>query len=112
MSSINQFYQEVMQDAALQQQFQAAHDRESLVNLSVELGQQKGYNFTSNEAEEWLKSAAAQLPSESGTQGELNEEELEAVAGGATPTFIIGGIISWATGNFLDNIFGGTEPEQ
>ncbi|NJS12096.1 MAG: Nif11 family protein, partial [Microcoleus sp. CSU_2_2] len=40
VESVNQFYQEVMQEPALLQQFQSAPDRESLVNMAMEVGQQ------------------------------------------------------------------------
>lgn len=75
--SVNQLYQEVMQEPALLQQFQSAPDRESLVNLAVEVGQQKGYSFTAEEVEQAL--AAQNAASET---GELADEQLEAVAGG------------------------------
>ncbi len=75
--SVNQFYQEVMQEPALLEKFQSAPDRESLVNLAVEVGQQKGYSFTLDEVEQAL--AAQNAASET---GELSDEQLEAVAGG------------------------------
>jgi predicted ribosomally synthesized peptide with nif11-like leader len=77
VESINQFYQEVMQEPALLEQFQSAPDQESLVNLAVEVGQQKGYSFTVDQVEQAL--AAQNAASET---GELSDEQLEAVAGG------------------------------
>jgi predicted ribosomally synthesized peptide with nif11-like leader len=75
--SANQFYQQVLQEPALLQQFQSAPDRESLANLAVEVGQQKGYSFTAEEVEQAL--AAQSAASEA---GELSDRQLEAVAGG------------------------------
>ncbi|HAA33514.1 MAG TPA: Nif11-like leader peptide family natural product precursor [Cyanobacteria bacterium UBA8553] len=77
VKSIEQFYQEVMQEPALLEQFQAAPDQESLVNIAVEVGQQKGYSFTTSEVEQAL--VAQNAVSEA---GELSDEQLEAVAGG------------------------------
>jgi predicted ribosomally synthesized peptide with nif11-like leader len=77
VESVNQFYQEVMQEPALLQQFQAAPDRESLVNLAVEVGQQNGYSFTIDEVEQALAAQNAASEAE-----ELTDEQLEAVAGG------------------------------
>ncbi|HAX79348.1 MAG TPA: Nif11-like leader peptide family natural product precursor [Cyanobacteria bacterium UBA11372] len=77
---LNQFVQDISQDTNLQQQLQEATNRESLVNKMVELGNEKGYSFTPSETEEWLESMANQ----SGASGELSEEQLEAVAGGAS----------------------------
>ena len=79
VESVNQLYQEVMQELALLEKFLAVRDRESLVNLAVEVGQQKGYSFTVAEVEQAL--AAQSAASET---GELSDEQLEAVAGGGS----------------------------
>jgi predicted ribosomally synthesized peptide with nif11-like leader len=78
VESVNQFYQQVIQEPALRQQFQAAPDRESLANLAVEVGQQKGYNFTAEEVKQAL--TAQSVISEA---GELSDQQLETVAGGS-----------------------------
>ncbi|NJK66420.1 MAG: Nif11-like leader peptide family natural product precursor [Microcoleus sp. SU_5_3] len=77
VESVNQLYQEVMQESALLQQFQAAPDRESLANLAVEVGQQNGYSFTIDEVKQALAAQSAASEAE-----ELTDEQLEAVAGG------------------------------
>lgn len=77
-ATLNQFYQEVLSDAALQQHFQSVNSQEEIVNLAVELSQEKGYSFTSKEVEEWLNAHQ----SSNGGSAELKDEELEAVAGG------------------------------
>ncbi|KKD38036.1 MAG: Nif11-like leader peptide family RiPP precursor [Limnoraphis robusta] len=76
-ATLNQFYQEVLSDAALQQHFQSVNSQEEIVNLAVELSQEKGYSFTSKEVEEWLNANSS-----NGGSAELKDEELEAVAGG------------------------------
>jgi uncharacterized protein YaaR (DUF327 family) len=81
-TTMNQFFQEISQDAIVQQQLSEATDRESLVNKVVELGKEKGYSFTPGEAQEWLESMATQADSSSDASGELSEAQLEAVAGG------------------------------
>jgi predicted ribosomally synthesized peptide with nif11-like leader len=81
--SVNQFYQEVMQEPALLEQFQSAPDQESLVNMAVEVGQQNGYSFTVDQVKQAL--AAQSAASEA---GELSDEQLEAVAGGKNDTKI------------------------
>ncbi len=77
VESANQFYQEVMQEPALLQQFQGAPNEERLADLAVKVGQQKGYSFTINEAKQAL--AAQNAVSET---KELSDAQLEAVAGG------------------------------
>ena len=110
-ATMNQFFQDLSEDATMQQQFQEATDRESLVNKVVELGKEKGYSFTPSEAEEWLESAAAYMQSQSDANGELNEEELEAVAGGFSPLVpiatMIGGGITSKIGEKIFNFFTG-----
>ncbi len=54
VENVNQFHQVVLQDSVLKQQLQAITDKESLVNLAVQLGQQQGYHFTSEEAAQAL----------------------------------------------------------
>lgn len=78
MNSVEQFFSEVSQDQALQQQLQSLPDGNARVNKVVELGQGKGYNFTSTEVEKWLQNK----------RQELSESELDAVAGGSEMTVI------------------------
>ena len=83
IASLNQFQNDVMQDSALQEQFKttAATSPESLGELAVKLGADRGYNFTLEE----IQAAADQ---------ELSDAELESVAGGFLP--LIGAIIGGA----------------
>lgn len=52
--SLEQFIQEVVQDQALQEQLRAVPNQESIVSLAVQLGQERGYNFTDEEVREKL----------------------------------------------------------
>lgn len=76
-ATLNQFYQEVVSNPTLQQHFQSVNSPEEIVKIAVDLSQEKGYNFTSQEVEDWLKSHSS-----NGENSELKDEELEAVAGG------------------------------
>ena len=80
IEQVNQFYQVVSQDPALQLQFQLATDEESLATMAVEVGQQHGYSFTVEEVMQAI--ALAQPPAETTGMVELADEQLEAVAGG------------------------------
>lgn len=80
---VEQFYQEVVSnDSAVQERLKAATDLSSLAQLSVELGAEKGYNFTAEEVEAVLNQEIATAKSQMSTGEELSEEQLEAVAGG------------------------------
>lgn len=109
IENLNQFLQAVSQDSSLQQQLlQPAIEGESLANKVVELGQEKGYQFTLTEVSDWMELMAAQTANYS---GELSEEELEAVAG-AGP---IGGAIgaaAGALGGFFAALFTGKFDEM
>ena len=80
IASLNQFQNEVMQDSSLQEQFKtaAATSPESLGELAVKLGAERGYSFTLEEIQTTLE-AASSNPS---VEEELTEEELEMVSGG------------------------------
>ena len=87
IASLNQFQNDVMQDSALQEQFKTteATSPESLGELAVKLGSERGYNFTLEE----IQAAADQ---------ELSDAELESVAGGVLPLAAIFGGIGAAFG--------------
>ena len=72
IASFNQFQNEVMQDETLQQKLVAAPDKEQLSRLAVEPGRNLSLEF--NEAEVL----------DSDYSGELDESELDAVAGGCS----------------------------
>lgn len=82
----------IQQDEALRNQITTGlSSSESAFNLTVELGKQEGLDFTAEEFQRELEArgisvgADGQLESLSetvGTDGELSEDALEAVAGG------------------------------
>jgi predicted ribosomally synthesized peptide with nif11-like leader len=60
LETLQQFYQRVLEDPALQERVRQATSQESLVRLLVRLGQENGYDFTVEEVrqrmqEEWAK---------------------------------------------------------
>ncbi len=60
LESLQQFYQGVLEEPALQERVRQATSQESLVRLMVRLGQENGYDFTVEEVrqrmqEEWGK---------------------------------------------------------
>lgn len=76
--SLEQFRQRVLQDSNLSEQFKTVSNPDEFANLAVQLGQQLGYSFTADE----VKKAIAQQSSAGETQ-ELNDAQLEAIAGGS-----------------------------
>jgi predicted ribosomally synthesized peptide with nif11-like leader len=58
--SLEQFYQRVLQDTALQEQLRSARDRASIISRAVELGQQNGFSFTREEVEEAIAQISQQ----------------------------------------------------
>lgn len=80
IASLNQFQKEVMQDSALQEQFKtaAATSPESLSELALKIGSERGYNFTQEEIQATIEAAS----SNSGVEKELTDQELETVSGG------------------------------
>jgi len=75
-ANLEQFYQEVLKDQALQERFRTVAGSDSVAALAVELGQEKGYSFTAEEVQAYLDEMNA-------SDQELSDELLEAVAGGA-----------------------------
>ena len=75
-SDINQFYKEVLQDPELLKQLQSTTSRENLVNIAVELGEEKGYSFNTKQLTEWI------IAQQKVADTELTEDNLESLAGG------------------------------
>jgi predicted ribosomally synthesized peptide with nif11-like leader len=82
IASLTQFQNEVMQDSALQEQFKtaAATSPESLGELALKLGADRGYSFTLEDIQSTVE-AASSYPS---VEDELTDEELEMVSGGGS----------------------------
>lgn len=84
VEAVGQFFQAVAGDQSLQaellQAMQAENDREAV----TQLGNEKGYDFTSDEL--WAEVQKRQAEFEKRREaGELTDEELELIAGGLTP---------------------------
>ena len=80
-SDLNKLFQEILTDQTLQAKFQETNennDRESAAKMIVQLGEERGYSFTVDEARASLEELIA-LPSE---DRELSDKQLESVAGG------------------------------
>ena len=73
------FFQDVENDPSLQASLKAARDSGSFAQQAVQLGQEKGYSFTIEEVEAVMTAMESQSD-----EGELNESELESVAGGCS----------------------------
>ncbi len=82
----NQFLQKVTEDPQLQEELAKALEAENDRQAATDLAAKHGYEFTPDEL--WAEIQNRQSEFQPGQDaGELNEEELEAVAGGAcTPT--------------------------
>lgn len=55
MSQLQGFWKSVSSDLAFQKQLCAAHNYEEVINLILKLGKEQGYNFTYDEAADWIK---------------------------------------------------------
>lgn len=74
---LGQFHQEVIRNSSLQQKLEQAKDDESLIAIVLELGKEKGHSFSRQEIEKYINEIKA-------SQGEISDDELEAIAGGTT----------------------------
>lgn len=108
-SNLEQFYQIAAHDQELQEKLKAAIDPEAFAKFIVEIGEAKGYIFTTKEVEAAIQEAEAKEDQE-GLWQELEERELEAVVGGIATTSGGGpaSVMSyaryarpnWSTGNY------------
>ena len=60
LESLEQFYQRVLEDQALQEQFQSCPDEESVIRVAVQLGEENGYDFTAEEVRQRIEEARQQ----------------------------------------------------
>ena len=70
IESVQNFYESIQNDSTLQERVKNASDSTAVVQIASE----KGYEFTEQELENAMRSAII--------EGEIPEEQLEAVAGG------------------------------
>lgn len=94
ITAVQEFLEKVGQDEALQTELAQALEAENDRQAVTELAQSKGYEFSPEElwAEVEKRQAAV------GQSGELSDDELEEVAGGATPTIASIAVASAAFG--------------
>lgn len=78
--NIEAFYAVVQNNPQMQEQLESTKDVTKFKDLAVKLGQENGYAFTTEEVGIFLEQKAAQ------GNAELNDRELEAVAGGKRRT--------------------------
>ncbi len=77
--AIDKMMQAANQDAALRQALETAKDLAEV----VEIGAENDYQFTKEELQAAVKERGGMLQEDVAAEGELSEEALEAVAGGA-----------------------------
>ena len=95
ITAVQEFLGKVGQDEALQaelaQALEAENDREAVTQLA----KAKGYDFSPEELWTEVQKRQAQAQAQA---GELSDEDLEEVAGGATPTIATIAVASAAFG--------------
>lgn len=81
IEAVNQFLQRVSEDASLQEELAQALASADDRTATTELAGKYGYEFSSDELWQEIQNRQSELERRQ-EAGELNEEELEAVAGG------------------------------
>lgn len=76
-TELEQFYSELLEDSVLQERLKAATTPQSLSELAVELGKEKGYFFTQEEVE-------AAMALEAAMGDDYMEEQLSVVSSSST----------------------------
>ncbi|MBW4562721.1 MAG: Nif11-like leader peptide family natural product precursor [Mojavia pulchra JT2-VF2] len=74
--NVEQFYIVVENNQQLQEQLGQADNPQSFYDMAARLGQENGYSFTAQEAEDFTNQRVQQ------GNAELSDQNLEAVAGG------------------------------
>ena len=91
IEAVNKFLQKVTEDQQLQEELAKALESENDRQAATDLAAKHGYEFTPDEL--WAEIQNRQSEFQQKEQaGELNDEELEAVAGGACTPIIAAGI--------------------
>lgn len=87
MESIKQFFEKVQADAELQEKLKALQGKtqEEVVDAVVVLANKYGFEITKGDFLKYVEAAKAFAAQ----NGELNEAELDAVAGGGLPEWLI-----------------------
>jgi predicted ribosomally synthesized peptide with nif11-like leader len=95
---VEEFLNNVGEDETLQAELSKALESENDREAVTTLAKSKGYDFSSEELWAEIQKRQAEL-NEQEAGGELSDEELEAVAGGATPAvpYVIATIVGSVT---------------
>ena len=91
--TINQFFQDILQEEDLQNRLSNAYDMDSFVAIALEISEENGYNFTREEIIADIQSAQ--------NQDEillLSEDELEAMSDNTKPWKRFVYQLPWARG--------------
>ncbi|MBA2748332.1 MAG: Nif11-like leader peptide family natural product precursor [Tatlockia sp.] len=83
-ADIQRFYDMVQSNQQMQEQLKATENKESFKEQAVQLGQQNGMSFTSQEAEDFLNQRQSQA-----STPEMTDTDLENVAGGKARGFTV-----------------------
>ena len=84
IEAVNQFMQKVSEDVSLESELTQALNSENNLQSATDLGAKHGYMFNSDELSTEIQKYLS--------DGELLEEELEAIAGGGLGTLLARGI--------------------
>jgi predicted ribosomally synthesized peptide with nif11-like leader len=87
VNKVEEFLNQIAEDEALQADLAKALEAENDRAAVTELANSKGYDFSSEELWAEIQKRQAEFEQKQ-TAGELSDEELEAIAGGISPTFI------------------------
>lgn len=91
-ANVELFFRKINEDAALQEKIKHlfAANRENVLAGFVALGAEIGCNFSAEEIQQYMR----EIQQQEEQQGELDEAELEAVAGGNTGLWIVTSIFT------------------
>ena len=90
-TAVQGFLGKIAEDESLQSELAKAMEADDDRAAVTELAKSKGYEFTSEELWAEIQARQAELEQRQAA-GELSDEELEAVAGGGTPFFVVAAI--------------------
>ncbi|MGL5804336.1 MAG: Nif11-like leader peptide family RiPP precursor [Xenococcaceae cyanobacterium] len=96
IEAVNQFLQKVSEDTSLQSELAKALNSENARQEATNLSAKYGYMFTQDELWTEIHSRQNELQ-QMLSDGELNEQELEAVAGGGVTEALAGNATALAT---------------
>ena len=93
VENVKNFYAKVNEDESLQQQLKelARTSAEESTQALIQLANEQGFSFDNNDLEAFFAETAKNLS----PTGELSEAELDAVAGGNTPAWILASVLNY-----------------